>query len=303
MGVKPKIVLEKDQYVQLVDEITGDERVVRGPQTFVPEPLELAPKGTQRALFLDKDLAALVLDRSTGRQHLATAEGAYAPGPHEEVLEQRPLIHLLPHEAIVVRDAEGRLTVHKGTDGKDGVGMSFFLPPYSQLEDMWWSDHSKQPDASDVESHTTTKKKVQKVDLRAHHIFFKYEVRTSDNVKLSLEGTIFWQITNVSRLISATPDPEGDVWHHARSALIEAVSNVTLANFMHGFNRIVMESFRRQERLGFYLERGVELQSMELTRYDCADKETAKILQDIIQETTKPPHWSTTSSSRGSGPS
>jgi regulator of protease activity HflC (stomatin/prohibitin superfamily) len=277
--VKPKIVLQKDQYIQLVDEVTGDERVVRGPQTFVPKPLELAPKNTQRALFLDKDLAALVLDRSTGRQHLVTQGGAYAPGPYEEVVEQRPLIHLLPHEAITVRDAEGQLEVHKGTDGAEGVGMSFFLPPYCQIEDLWWSDHSKLANAAE-------KVKVQKIDLRAHHIFFKYEVRTSDNVKLSLEGTIFWQITNVSRLISATPDPEGDVWHHARSSLIEAVSNATLAEFMQGFNRIVMESFQRDARVGFYVERGVELRSMELTRYDCTDIETAKILQEIIQETT-----------------
>merc|ERR1719499_1165953 len=47
-----------------------------------------------------------------------------------------------------------------------------------------------------------------------------------------------------------------------------------------------MDSFGRQARDGFYLDRGVELQSMELTRFDCADTETAKILQDVIQETT-----------------
>merc|ERR1719499_2840055 len=47
-----------------------------------------------------------------------------------------------------------------------------------------------------------------------------------------------------------------------------------------------MDSFGRQARDGFYLDRGVELQSMELTRFDCADKETASILQEIIQETT-----------------
>jgi len=47
-----------------------------------------------------------------------------------------------------------------------------------------------------------------------------------------------------------------------------------------------MESFRRQSQDGFYFVRGVELQSMELTRFDCADKETAQILQQIIQETT-----------------
>merc|ERR1719201_2629683 len=47
-----------------------------------------------------------------------------------------------------------------------------------------------------------------------------------------------------------------------------------------------MESFRRQSQDGFYFVRGVELQSMELTRFDCADTETAQILQQIIQETT-----------------
>merc|ERR1711879_339516 len=37
---------------------------------------------------------------------------------------------------------------------------------------------------------------------------------------------------------------------------------------------------------GFYSDRGVELESMELTRFDCVDAETAKVLQQIIQETT-----------------
>merc|ERR1712091_270358 len=55
---------------------------------------------------------------------------------------------------------------------------------------------------------------------------------------------------------------------------------------MSGFNQIVMESFGRQAQDGFYVDRGVELQSMELTNFDCADAETAKILQNIIQETT-----------------
>jgi regulator of protease activity HflC (stomatin/prohibitin superfamily) len=111
-------------------------------------------------------------------------------------------------------------------------------------------------------------------------------VRTSDNVKLTLEGAIFWQIKNLSTVIIATADPEGDVWHHARSALIEAVSGVTLQTFMAGFNDIVMQAFGTTRNDGFYAERGVEIESMELTRFDCADPETSQILQAIIQETT-----------------
>merc|ERR1712072_409656 len=145
--------------------------------------------------------------------------------------------------------------VHSGAEGVGGAGMSFFLPPYCQLLTMVWSDYS------DTDHATVEKVQVQKIDMRSRHIFFKYEVRTSDNVKLILEGTVFWKINNVSKMIKATPDPEGDVWHHARSALIEAVSNTTLADFMSGFNVIIMEAFRRQAQDGFYKERGAELQS------------------------------------------
>lgn len=119
------------------------------------------------------------------------------------------------------------------------------------------------------------KVKLSKIDLRARTIFFKHEVRTYDNVRMNLEGTIFWQVHDLPKMINATDDPEGDVWHHARSALIEAVSNTTLATFMAGFNGIVMEASRKQSGDGFYAERGVELQSMEVTRYDCTDEKTA----------------------------
>jgi len=149
---------------------------------------------------------------------------------------------------------------------------------------MTWSGYSSLPaDGSQQEArpeHFTV------IDLRARKIFFRYEVRTSDNVKLILEGTIFWQMQNVSRMLMATADPQGDVWHHARNAMIQAVSNSTLDSFMAGFNQIVQDSFEAESRSGFYADRGVELQSMELTRFDCADAETAQILQQIIQETT-----------------
>merc|ERR1712139_86880 len=148
---------------------------------------------------------------------------------------------------------------------------------------MVWSNFGHPEGADDM---TPVMSTVKKIDLRARKMFFNYEVRTKDNVKLQLEGTIFWQVKNVPRMINATADPEGDVWHHARSVLIQAVSKATLGIFMSGFNQIVEEAFQAQAADGFYVERGVELQSMEVTRYTCVDAKTAEILQEIIQETT-----------------
>eukprot|EP00442_Polarella_glacialis_P052841 CAMPEP_0115096764 /NCGR_PEP_ID=MMETSP0227-20121206/29963_1 /TAXON_ID=89957 /ORGANISM="Polarella glacialis, Strain CCMP 1383" /LENGTH=581 /DNA_ID=CAMNT_0002490651 /DNA_START=55 /DNA_END=1800 /DNA_ORIENTATION=- len=280
LRTRSKIVLQKDEYIRMVDGVTGAERVVHGPVNFVPIPLETSINGTKQDLFLNIDLSALLLNRNTGEQRLVVEKGAFAPGPYEEILEVRPLIYVLPHEALVVRNERGQLTVHAGTDAQDGLGVSFFLPPYSEIFTMMWSDYSSLP------ADSSSRVLVEKIDVRARKIFYEYEVRTRDNVKMTLEGTIFWQVTNVSKLVLSTADPEGDVWQHARSVLIEAVSNATLSDFMTGFNAIVMDAFRRQAQDGFYLDRGVELQSMEVTRFDCADPATSSILQEIIQETT-----------------
>merc|ERR1719486_757510 len=123
------------------------------------------------------------------------------------------------------------------------------------------------------------------IDLRTRKMFFSYEVPTSDNVKLKLDGTLFWRVVDVAKMIRETGDPEGDVWHHSRSALIQAVSKITLQNFMASFSNITTDAYQLQAADGFYTERGVELQSMELIRFESVDASTTAILQQIIQET------------------
>jgi regulator of protease activity HflC (stomatin/prohibitin superfamily) len=161
--------------------------------------------------------------------------------------------------------------------------LAFFLPPYTKIVQMMWSDFSEIPQNGKQE---IRKVPVTKVDLRTRKIFFSYEVPTSDNVKLQLDGTIFWKVVNMQNMLNGTSDPEGDVWHHSRSALIQAVSKISLQNFMAHFSQVSDEALKVQAADGFYEQRGVELQSMEVTSFECVDESTAKILQQIIQETT-----------------
>merc|ERR1719230_1013206 len=85
-------------------------------------------------------------------------------------------------------------------------------------------------------------------------------------------------------MIQRTGDPKGDVWYHARSALIQAVSTVTLEKFMASFNAIVQQAAATDK--AFYDERGVVVHSLEVVRYEPKDAETGRTLQAIIQETT-----------------
>lgn len=81
-----------------------------------------------------------------------------------------------------------------------------------------------------------------------------------------------------------TGDTSGDMCYHVRSQFITHVAGVTLKTFMqeqHNIARKVLE-----EDPVFYTTRGVKLHSLEVTRYQCADKSTSEILEQIIQQTT-----------------
>jgi len=65
---------------------------------------------------------------------------------------------------------------------------------------------------------------------------FEFNCRTSDNVELVLEGTFFWEVVDIPKMLRFTSDAPGDVCAHARSSFIALVSKVTLREFMEHFN-------------------------------------------------------------------
>lgn len=281
VAVKDKILLRKGEYVRLRDKKSAFERVVTGPQAFVPKPYEITLEGKQRAIFLDLDTAALVLNRSSGEQRLITQRGVFVPSPYEQILEKRELIRVLPHEAMLVRDAYGIINIFGGGTGASSV--SFFLKPFCQIVEMTWSSFSDT--LLQGSDQNVSKISVSRIDMRSRKMAFRYHVLTHDNVELILDGIIFWRVMSVGRMVNMTSDPVGDVWYHARSAVTQAVSKTTLPDFMLNLNSITAEAFQRQAQDGFYAERGVAVESMEITRFDCADQSTANILHSIIETT------------------
>jgi len=225
----------------------------------------------------------------TAATHTATAtsHGAFGVIKSSQVGSQLPS-----------SDGEGELPAEPtqvtptpaGVAASGALGTAFFLQPHWKLITMSWSSaidpHAANDAAAPVHTPGTLayKQNVTKVDLRARYTSFEYRVRTLDNVELVLQGTIFWQVTHVPTMISATGDPVGDVFYHARSALIQAVSAVKLTTFMTSFNALVADAAATDTT--FYAARGVRLHSLEVTSYRPADDATALVLQKIISETT-----------------
>lgn len=117
------------------------------------------------------------------------------------------------------------------------------------------------------------------------YMSFEFNCRTNDNVELVLEGSFFWEIVDLQAMLKFTNDTTGDICNHARSRFIELVSKVTLQEFMTQFNTIA-EQVHKNDSTEFYKQRGVKIHSLEVTGYHCAEKSTAQILEEIIQETT-----------------
>jgi len=122
--------------------------------------------------------AALVRDSETGVLRLETTPGLFFCDLYEEIVDKRPLIRLLDHETVIIKDNDGRYTFVDGSndpgavvampvdaetpslpgklpgavaeravgeskasaqDTEDGCGRSFFLPPYHEMVRMMWS--------------------------------------------------------------------------------------------------------------------------------------------------------------------
>ena len=97
-------------------------------------------------------------------------------------------------------------------------------------------------------------------DSRPWYMNYEFVVRTSDNVELLLSISFFWSLENIAFMIRNTDDAPGDICHHARSEIIQAVSKVTLKQFMENFNFIVHKTILESND-PFYEERGSKIHS------------------------------------------
>ncbi|CAJ1936706.1 unnamed protein product [Cylindrotheca closterium] len=261
------------EYVKIQDRETGTIRTERGEQLVFLGPFEVLMESKKVAIEVDESTAVLVRNKRSGQLSLVTEKILFVPSNDEEVLEVRQLIKLADYEACIVRDKTGKDIFYFGTNEAQ---RSFFLPPHSELVALRWSQ-GRRRERRDL--------KITKLDLRPMYMSFEFNCRTNDNVELVLEGSFFWEITDLQAMVKFTNDTTGDICNHARSRFIELVSKVTLQEFMLQFNKIA-EGVHQNDNSNFYDQRGVKIHSLEVTGYRCAESSTALILEEIIQETT-----------------
>lgn len=272
-GKKSAIDLKVFEYCKIEDKRTGTVRVEKGEKlVFLSEFEEIVGSQKQKAVEVDEETAVLVRNKRSGQQTLVQEKQLFFPAADEEILKVQKLIKLADYEACIVRGKDGKDVFYFGSNDAQ---RSFFLPPYSQLVQLVWSRGRRREKRDLV---------IEKIDLRPMYMSFEFNCRTADNVELVLEGSFFWEVVDLQAMVKFTNDTTGDICNHARSKFIERVSKVTLQTFMSDFNNIAAQVLGGNDT--FYKQRGCTIHSLEVTGYHCAEKKTADILGQIIQETT-----------------
>ena len=252
------IPLRRNQYVRLMDTHTGVIRVERGETRVYLEPTEDCLEDVQDGVNVDEHTAVVVRDIESGQLALITVPQVFVPAAHQEIVAIRKPILLQDHETVVVRDRTGETVLRRGSDEE----RSFFLDPYCELVELRWSTGLRKDQRT---------LKITHIDGRPKFMWHEFEAWTRDNVDLVLGITFFWQIVDVEAMIRATDDASGDVCSHARSAIIQSTSQMTLEQFLSAFHAIVREAVIETDG-AFYTERGVRLHAVEVRSIACTSQ-------------------------------
>jgi len=226
---------------------------------------------------VDEEHAVLVRDVSTGQLRLVTERQLFVPSANETIEKVQSLIRLADHEAVAVKDKDGKVTVHYGDPAKvtEDRPRAFFLQPYASILSLQWSSGLRRLNRD---------LKIERFDTRSQYMWFEFDSRTTDNVELVLESTMFWEVTDLEKLIQCTGNLPGDFYNQCRSQFIKKVAKVTLKEFMANLHAVSGAIFSEDQP--FYEARGVKVHSLEVTRYKCSEARTSEVLQQIIEETT-----------------
>merc|ERR1712139_255839 len=281
-GKQTALNLAKNEYVKIKDE-HGRLRVERGEAKIVPKPLEEVldshkNNGVKKAVNIDEHHAVTLRNADTGTVELVTEHGLFIPGPYQEDIKVQKKIVLEEYEYMAYKDQTGKFIYVSG----DSEMRNFFLPPFCEVVAQEWS--------TDLKKEHKSFEKVWRFDMRPAYMNYEFNCRTIDNVELVVDVSFYWQIIDLQHMIEMTADAPGDICTHARSTIIQAVSNITLMEFLEKFNSVIKQgagvggSAEVEEDL-FYRQRGVQLLSVEVLQFKCSNPETDKTLQAIIKET------------------
>jgi len=259
----------------------GEKRVVPGPLEEVLEEMVWVMEGKRRkqrmmkqqiAVNVDEHHAVLVRDTESGNLRQYCDHGLFMPGPYEQIVEVQEKIVLQEFERMAYKDETGKLVFVSG----DSEMRNFFLPPFCEIVTQDWS--------IDLRKEHTETVSVWRFDVRPSYMQYEFSCRTVDNVELIVDVSFYWAIVDIQKMIMCTADAPGDICTHARSKIIQSVSNKTLMEFLRDFNEIIRKGAGVDAQPGAGVEEEKRIRGEELKAELEVELEEARAELDQCEE-------------------
>jgi len=316
--------LQANEYVRLLDSVSGKIAVHRGEKTVFPEPYEepLVCDGHDKmqAMDLKVDEYVKILDTTNSEVSVKAGPAQVFLSANERVIKDKEkAIQIDDQHAVTVRNnrtgqlrqvKEKQLFVPKPDESIEEVNKLISLAAHEAMiisdQDGVFHYHYGDPKKATAESSRSffvpphsevvtlnwssgmrrlkRDLKISRFDLRPNYMWNEIECRTQDNVELVLETTLFWEVLDLAKMVSVTGNLPGDIYNKIRSQFIKQVSQKSLKEFMAELHLISKAVF--EEDKDFYTVRGVKVHCLEVSKYTCSEKRTSEVLQQIIEETT-----------------
>ena len=101
--------MEANEYIRLVDDVTGKIRVETGEKLVYPAPTErFLEAGKKRGVAVDPETAVLLRSRKTGDLRLHTQHGMYFPSTDDDIVKVQKLITLAEYQTMIIKDRFGQ---------------------------------------------------------------------------------------------------------------------------------------------------------------------------------------------------
>ena len=269
---------------------TGSEvsqRLVRGPARFIPAPNEWIVQ-TLNEFTADENSYMEVRKRAGPIEIVLGPASRFLDPVLDESITVRAATMIDASEALVVyQHASGTGETGSGSSGVDRRvvrGPARFIPKADEwIHHFEWSGMPKDGSKTTYQPRALKFDKLKVIPMTAYHNVS--EVRTNDDTLITIKLMLFFELTDIEKMLDATADPIGDFINAASSDVIAFCSSVSYETFLN-------ETFKLNELSSFtQLVGRAEMIGYKVTKVVFRGFQAGAKLQamhdDAIQERTR----------------
>jgi hypothetical protein len=247
----------------LVTNFFGKEKIVDGPkraQTLTSQ-VEIFEE-----LILAQGEKGVLLDEK-GERHEYQGPQIIQVHPRGS-FEKYEIEQVAANEAIVIIREDGRRDIIYGKNAA-----KVFVSPYEAVHQFVWSGGTEDKVPGGLV--------FGKLRLQDDQMYYAFSARTKDQIVIRISLMIFWKVADAEKILNKSSDPVGAILNKIYSQMTSRVSNLKFDEFIDGTEAKLTDiQLLKEDGKNFFSEYGIEIQAINLRKWECAGGSVQKVLDE-----------------------